>query len=316
MLSADLNAVGCFAKVVELESFRGAAVALGMPKSTLSRKIAELEDTLGVRLLERTTRRLRLTDAGRAYHQRIASALDALREAERAVEEQNAKPSGSLKLTMTMEGGQAVLAPILTEYLTLYPGVRFQIELTDRRVDLVEEGFDVAIRTGALPDSTLIAKRLSLVGSFRVYASPVYLARRGTARHPRELGEHDCLVMSAQRTPLTWSFQHRGKALPVKVRPYAEANSFTLLRDLAAAGHGIARLPDYLASQLPPSAEPPELRELLRPFAPPPMPWHVVYPSSRHLSPKVRALVELLELRLPEIHKPRQAGGERTGQLR
>lgn len=298
MLSADLNAVGCFAKVVELESFRAAAAALGIPKSTLSRKVAELEDTLGVRLLERTTRRLRLTDAGRAYHQRVAPALDALREAEHAVEEQNAKPSGSLKLTMTMEGGQAVLAPILAEYLTLYPGVRFQIELTDRRVDLVEEGFDVAIRTGALADSTLIAKRLSLVGSFRVYASPIYLARRGTPRHPRELGEHDCLVMSAQRTPLTWSFQHHGKALPIKVRAHAEANSFILLRELAAAGHGVARLPDYLASQKPQSDE---LRELLSAFAPPPMPWHVVYPSSRHLSPKVRALVDLLELRLSQI---------------
>jgi DNA-binding transcriptional LysR family regulator len=305
MLAADLNAVGCFAKVVELESFRAAAAALGIPKSTLSRKVAELEDSLRVRLLERTTRSLRLTDAGRAYHQRIAPALDALREAERAVEAQNAKPSGSLKLTMTMEGGQAVLAPILAEYLTLHPGVRLQVELTDRRVDLVEEGFDVAIRTGALPDSTLVAKRLSLVGSFRVYASPNYLARRGTPQHPRELAEHDCLVMSAQRTPLTWSFQHRGKTLPLKVRAHAEANSFTLLRELAAAGHGVARLPDYLASQ---KDERGELRELLRAFAPPPMPWHVVYPSSRHLSTKVRALVELLELRLPQIHQPGRAG--------
>jgi DNA-binding transcriptional LysR family regulator len=301
MLSADLNAVVGFAKVVELESFRAAAAALGVPKSTLSRKIAELEDTLGVRLLERTTRRLRLTDAGQAYHQRVAPALDALREAERAVEAQNAKPSGALKLTMTVEGGQAVLAPILAEYLTLHPGVRVQVELTDRRVDLVEEGFDIAIRTGALPDSTLIAKRLSLVGSFRVYASPSYLARRGTPRHPRELGEHDCLVMSAQRTPLTWSFQHRGKPLPIKVRAHAEANSFAILQALAVAGHGIARLPDYLVSPRPRSDDARELRELLSAFAPPPMPWHVVYPSSRHLSPKVRAFVELLELRLPQL---------------
>jgi DNA-binding transcriptional LysR family regulator len=313
MLSADLNAVGCFAKVVELESFRAAAAALGIPKSTLSRRIAELEDTLGVRLLERTTRRLRLTDAGQAYHLRVAPALDALREAERAVEEQNAKPSGALKLTMTIEGGQAVLGPILAEYLTLHPGVRLQVELTDRRVDLVEEGFDVAIRTGALPDSTLVAKRLSLVGAFRVYASPLYLARRGTPRHPRDLGAHDCLVMSAQRTPLTWAFQHRGKALPIKVRAHAEANSFALLHALAAAGHGIARLPDYLASQLSQADEPSELRELLSPFAPPPMPWQVVYPSSRHLSPKVRALVELLQLRLSQLQKWSRAGRGRAG---
>jgi DNA-binding transcriptional LysR family regulator len=308
MTLADLNAVGCFAKVVELESFRAAAAALGIPKSTLSRKIAELEDALDARLLERTTRRLRLTDAGQAYHQRIAPALDALREAERAVEAQNAKPSGRLKLTMTAEGGQT-LAPIFAEYLSLHPGVRLQMELTDRRVDLVEEGFDLAIRAGALPDSTLVAKRLSPVAAFRVYASPRYLAARGTPRHPRELGEHDCLVMSAQSTPLTWSFQERGKALPIKVRAHTEANSFILLRELAAAGHGIVRIPDYLALQLPQSAEGLELRELLIAFVPPPMPWHVVYASSRHLSPKVRALVDLLELRLSQMRKPGRGGG-------
>lgn len=305
MLLADLNAVSCFAKVVELESFRAAAQALGVPKSTLSRRLAELEDTLGTRLLERTTRRLRLTDAGRAYHQRILPALDTLREAERAVEEQNAKPSGRLRLTMTMEGGQAVLGPILAEYMTLYPEVKLEVELADRRVDLVEEGFDLAIRAGALPDSTLIARKLGAPGRLRVYASQSYLARRGTPRHPRELVEHDCLAMSAQSSPSTWTFQHKGKPLPQKVRPHAEANSFTLLRELAAAGHGVARLPEYLAAESP---GPPRLREVLDTFAPPPMAWHAIYPSSRHLSPKVRALVDLLELGFSQMRNPRQAG--------
>lgn len=291
MPAADLNAVNCFAKVVEVESFRAAASALGVPKSTVSRKVAELEDALGTRLLERTTRRLRLTETGKAYHQRISPALDALREAEHVVEAQNAKPSGRLKLTMTVEGGQALLPPILSEYLVAHPDVYLQVELTDRRVDLIEEGFDLAIRAGALPDSTLVARKLGGKGCLRVYASPSYLAKRRAPRHPRELGEHQCLIMTAQRTPLVWSFERRGKLLPIKVRAYAEANSFIVLRELVVAGHGIARLPEHIAAQ----AAPGQLCELLSSFSPAPLPWHVVYPSSRHLSPKVRALVQLLE---------------------
>jgi DNA-binding transcriptional LysR family regulator len=310
MALADLNAVSCFAKVVELQSFRAAAAALGVPKSTVSRKVAELEDTLGTRLLERTTRRLRLTDAGRAYHQRIGPALDALREAERALEDQNAQPSGRLKLTMTMEGGQTLLGPILAEYLAQYPQVQLQIELMDRRVDLVEEGFDVAIRAGALPDSSLIARRLGPPGAMRVYASPSYLKARGTPRHPRELADHVCMVMTGQSAPLMWTFQQRGKPLPVKVNGHVEANSFTLLGELTAAGHGIARLPDYMAAEL---LEGRRVCSILDTFAPPPLAWHVVYPSSRNLSPKVRTLVEILERRFAQMRNPRQAATPSPG---
>jgi DNA-binding transcriptional LysR family regulator len=301
---ADLNAVNCFAKVVELESFRAAGAALGVPKSTVSRKIAELEDALGARLLERTTRRLRLTDAGRTYHQRVAPALDALGEAERALEEQSGEPSGRLKLTMTVEGGQTLLGPILAEYLSRYPQVRLQIELLDRRVDLVEEGFDLAIRAGVLEDSSLIARRVGQPGRLRVYASERYLREHGTPKHPRELLDHRCMIMTGQRTPLLWAFQHRGKSLSIKLRPHVEANSFALLGELVASGHGIARLPDYMVEGL---AEAPALRSILDAFAPPPMPWHAVYPSSRHLSPKVRALVDLLELRFSQMSERRAA---------
>jgi DNA-binding transcriptional LysR family regulator len=295
---ADLNAVTCFAKVVELESFRAAGAALGVPKSTVSRKVAELEDALGTRLLERTTRRLRLTEAGRTYHQRVVPALDALGEAERALEEQSAEPSGSLKLTMTVEGGQMLLGPILAEYLTRYPQVRLQVELMDRRVDLVEEGFDLAIRAGALADSSLIARRFGTPRGLRIYGSERYLSEHGTPKHPRDLVNHRCMVMTGQSAPLAWKFQQRGKPLSIKLRPYVEANSFVLLGELVARGHGIARLPDYMAGEL---AKTHALRSILDSFAPPPMPWHAVYPSSRNLSPKVRALVDLLELRFSRM---------------
>jgi DNA-binding transcriptional LysR family regulator len=298
MLHADLNAVSTFAKVVELKSFRAAAAALGMPKSSVSRKIAELEDVLGARLLERTTRRLRLTDAGHAYYLRVTPALDALGEAQRALEDASAKPSGRLKLTMTVEGGHTLLGPILDEYLVKYPDVQLQVELVDRRVDLVEEGFDLAIRVGALPDSTLVCRKLGSPGNLHVYVSPSYIKARGTPRHPRELAEHDCLIMSAQSAPGTWTFRDRRKPLPVKVRARAEANSFLLLRELAIAGHGLARLPKYFALE---ALERGALVAVLDAFLPEPLSWHAVYPSSRNLSPKVRALVELLERRFAAI---------------
>jgi DNA-binding transcriptional LysR family regulator len=296
MPSTDLNAVMTFAKVVELRSFRAAARALGIPKSTVSRKVAELEDSLGARLLERTTRSLRLTDAGAAYQLRVSPALDALREAEHAIEQQRAAPSGRLKITTTVEGGPSVLAPILTEYLELYPDVELRVELTDRRVDLVEEGFDLAIRAGSLPDSTLVARRLGTPGCLRVYASPAYLRKHGEPCHPRELTAHSCLLMSAQSSPAEWAFRQKKKPFSVKVRGRAEANSFVLLRELAVAGHGIARLPEYIAAE-----QASRLRLILDAFTPEPLPWHAVYPSARNLSPKVRALVDLLEARFSKL---------------
>lgn len=290
----DLNAVTAFAMVVEQRSFRGAARALGIPKSTVSLKVAELEAALGARLLERTTRSLRLTDAGHAYHQRVTPALEALADAERAVEELSTTPSGRLRMTTTVEGGQILLGPLVAEYLRRYPAVEVQVYLVDRHVDLIEEGFDLALRGGALPDSTLVARKISTPGRLRLYASPEYLRRRGTPKRPQDLAKHDCLVMSAQSKPTWWGFQIGKKQLGVEVRARSQANSFVVLRDLAIAGIGVARLPDYIGG---PAQESGKLRPLLEPFLLAPLPWHAVYPSSRHLAPKVRAMIELLEER-------------------
>jgi DNA-binding transcriptional LysR family regulator len=244
MNQRDLNAVTAFVKVVEHQSFRAAARALEIPKSTISAKVAALEAELGARLLERTTRSLRLTEAGRAYHQRVAPALEALADAAQVVEELNEGPSGRLRVTTTVEGGQILLGPLVAEYLRRHPAVEVQIHLADRQVDLIEEGFDLALRAGPLPDSTLIARKLSLPGRFRVYASPEYLKVHGEPRRPADLAKHACLVMSAQSHPTTWAFQVKKRRVSVEVRARCEANSFLVLRDLAAAGLGIARLPD------------------------------------------------------------------------
>lgn len=287
----DLAAVTVFAEVVRAKSFRAAADALSLPRSTVSAKVAQLEARLGVRLLERTTRSLRLTHAGSAYYRSVVPALDAIEAAERAVDDLKAQPSGPLRITTTFEGGQVTLGPVIAEYMRRYPKVEVQVELTDRRVDLVEEGFDLAIRMGNLPDSTLVAKKLGAGNGMRIYASPDYLKKRKEPKRPRELETHDCLVMTGQSEARIWTFHVKKKPVRVTVRARASANSFVLLRELAVEGHGIARLPDNIAA---PAVARGALRQILEAFLPPPLPWHVVYPSARYLSPKLRGFVELL----------------------
>jgi DNA-binding transcriptional LysR family regulator len=293
-LRADLNSVRVFTQVVESKTFRAAAHVLGMPKSTVSFRIAQLEDQLGERLLERTTRSLRLTDAGAAYHRRALGALETLQEAERLLSDQKSQPSGRLRVTATMEGGQFLLAPLFVEYARRYPRVELDVFLADRHVDLIEEGVDLAIRGGALPDSSFVARRLNLPHVWRVYASPGYLKSRGTPRKPRDLEAHDCLVMTGQSQPTLWSFTVARKPLHVTVKVRAQANSLVVLRELASAGLGVARLPEKIAE---PAVEAGALRSLLDPFVLEGKGGgaHAVYPSARHLSAKVRAMLDLLE---------------------
>lgn len=295
-LKADLQAVRLFVQVVDSKTFRGAGEALGVPKSTVSLRVAQLEDQLGERLLERTTRRLRLTDAGTAYYRSAVAAIEELRDAERMLSDRKSRPAGKLRVTTTFEGGQFTFAPVFAEYLRRYPDVELEIILADRRVDLIEENVDVAIRGGELPDSGLVAHRVKLPGALRCYASPRYLAARGTPRHPRELAQHDCLVMSGQRDPAAWKFSVEGKSSVVQVRPRALANSFVVLGEFAKVGLGIALMPSAVAAGW---VEAKSLREVLAAFVPATSVVHAVYPSARHLSAKVRALLDLLDEGLP-----------------
>jgi DNA-binding transcriptional LysR family regulator len=296
MSDIDLNAVAVFAGVLEAGTFRGAALALRVPRSTISRKIAELEDRLGVRLLERTTRSVRLTDEGAAYHRHVLPALEALREAERAASTGRAAPSGRLRITAPDGFGRSSFAEALAEYMRLYPAVELDVELTNRRVDLVAEGFDLAIRAGWLADSTLVSRRLGRAQPVRLHASPAYLRARGTPRRLKDLAEHDCLVLTG--APRTWPLRRSGRVAEVPLRVRAAASSFELLLELALAGQGIARLPEHMGVAAVRSGA---LRTVLDAAAPPPLPLHIVYPSARHLSVKVRKLIELLEARSAEF---------------
>jgi DNA-binding transcriptional LysR family regulator len=291
MKNADHGEVWVFAKVVELQSFRAAAQALGAPPSTVSHKVAQLEDRLGVRLIERTTRSLRLTEAGSAYHRQIVPALEALMDAERSLVDAQAAPRGTLRISAPLEFGHLTLGAVLAEAMRRHPGLKVQVELSDRVVDLVEEGFDVALRRGPLQDSTLFSRKIGPAWHLRLYASRDYLQRRGEPRKPEDLGKHDCLVMTGMHNPGRWAFRRGRKRIAVEVRARARANSFQLLSELAAAGQGIARLPELLGERAPRGT----LRSVLDDFVEGPSEWHVVYPSARHASPKLRALLEVFD---------------------
>jgi DNA-binding transcriptional LysR family regulator len=293
-MTVDLNAVSVFVKLVELRSFRAAAQALRVPRSTVSLRISQLEDHLAVRLFERTTRSVRVTDAGSAYYREVAPALQAIGDGERAIAGLQADPTGQLRWTVPADFDAQVLGDIVGEYARLYPKVLVQVELTDRRVNLIEEGFDVALRAGPLDDSSLIVRKLGKPQRLLCYASARYLRRRGRPQRPGDLTHHDCLVMSGHRHPMQWHFYDGRKVVPVEVSPRISVNSFVVLRSLAGAGLGIARLPGPGGQS---RADMAGLQLVLEEFSPPPMQLHALYPSARNVSAKVRALLELLEKR-------------------
>ena len=282
----DLDAAAVFVSVVEAGSFRGAARALGIPKSTVSRRVAELETRLGARLLQRTTRRVGLTQEGDVYHRHARVAVASLLDAERAVTDLGADPRGLLKVTAPANFGALPFSALVADFMRAHPHVRVVVDLTDRQVDLVEDGYDIAIRAGVLADSSLIAHRISSSPSV-VIASPEYLRTRGTPRVPKDLAKHDALIFGLS-SPSTWTFEAGRRRLSVEVRGPLAANNFFLLRDAAIAGLGVARVPSFFATE---GIGQGKLVLLLGRFTPPPAALHVLYPSARQLSPKVRAFV-------------------------
>ncbi|VBB14963.1 LysR family transcriptional regulator [Burkholderia stabilis] len=239
-----LNDMALFVEVVKAKGFRSAADALGMPNSTLSRRIGALEKAIGLRLLHRTTRRIELTEAGQLYFARCKRIVDEARLAHEQLGGLLAEPSGVLRASFPVDFAVIYLTPLITEFANRYPKLTFDFELTSRRVDLVSEPFDVAIRIGESADSQLVARRLATFRN-QLYASPRYLERSGEPREPDDLKQHQCL--SVQRVA-TWTLHRGAQAVEVPVGGRFVVNSVGMNRQLAGHDAGIIQVPEAVVA--------------------------------------------------------------------
>jgi DNA-binding transcriptional LysR family regulator len=283
----DLNEIVVFARVVQSGSFTTAATQLGIPKSTVSRKVSELEERLNARLLQRTTRKLSLTDIGRTYYDYCARIVGEIEDAERAVSSLQDTPRGPLRVTAGTN--VAFLGTIVSEYLKRYPEVHLELVCTPRLVDLVEERFDVAIRMGPLADSSLVSTSLGRVRWFLV-ATPAYLESRGRPRSPEDLAKHDCLLFG---TGLDAALRLEGgdTTVQVAVSPRLMVGDQDVLHAATTAGLGIALLPAFRCVE---DLRAGRLERVLGEWTAPSTQVHAVYPSTRQLSTKVKSFIEHL----------------------
>jgi len=285
----DLNDLKVFEKVAALESFSGAARALGIPKSTVSRCIARLEAQLGMRLVQRTTQSVRMTQAGLALKGRCTEILSRVDEAIDYVSGLNTRPKGLLKISVRIGFGYFVLSRILPAFLDRYPGVDVSLELTNRSVDLVAEGIDVLIRMGHMPDSRLIAMGLGTMQRY-LCAAPSYLEARGSPQSIEELKDHITIEMPGiNGMPPTWRFFKDGHEVKFEIPPRLLVNDPGMIYQLVLNGAGIACISGYLSG---PEIEAARLVQLFPEWTLPSVEINVVYASKRGLSPTVRAFVE------------------------
>jgi DNA-binding transcriptional LysR family regulator len=286
-----ITALAAFVRTVELGSQAAASDDLGISRAMIGRHIQQLEDRLGVRLLNRTTRKQSLTEAGLAFFEKCSAILEQLTEAERAATELQAEPRGTLRVNGPMSFGNRHLATALAAYCERHPQVKIDLVLNDRQVDLVEEGYDVAIRIARLTDSSLIARRLAPI-RIALCASPDYLRRHGIPKVPTDLCSHNCLLYVYAPTPLDWVLVGPdGDEVSVRVSGTMTANNGHALMAAAIAGQGIVRQPTFIVGD---ALRTGELVEVLPEYAMHGPTAYAVYPHARNLSPKVRSFVDFL----------------------
>ncbi|VFU09412.1 LysR family transcriptional regulator [Methylocella tundrae] len=245
----DLEGLAIFAKVVEMRSIAATAADLGLSSPTVSKALSRLEKRLGARLFNRTSRRLALTDAGQQLAERATRLVTDAEAAENDLLAQSANPRGLVRLAAPMSFGLREVAPILPDFLNLYPEVSVDLHLSDAIVDLIGDGFDAALRLGFLPDSSLIARRLCASPRYTV-AAPSYLARRGCPAHPAELARHVCLGYTYLQTPDIWRFSNAaGEEVAVKPKGQLRANNGDALMPALIAGLGIGDLPEFIVKE-------------------------------------------------------------------
>jgi DNA-binding transcriptional LysR family regulator len=285
-----IDAMQAFVTVADLEGFAPAARKLGLSPSAVTRLIAALEEHLGARLLQRTTRQVTLTDAGSRYLERVRRILADVGEAEDAVEGERIRPGGRLVISAPVGFGRLHVSPVVSAYLKRYPEVGADLRLSDRLINLLEEGVDLAVRIGHLPDSTLVARH---VGEMRriVVASPEYLKGHGEPKRPAEISAHVTIQFGAMTAAPDWRFIEDGQEIRVSPTPRFATNSADAAIQHAEAGGGLTRVLAYQAAA---SLKAGRLKIVLAKFEQPPLPIHIVYPTSRLLSAKVRTFIDLV----------------------
>jgi DNA-binding transcriptional LysR family regulator len=294
-----LRAMETFVRIVDGGSLTAAAAALGASPPTVVRSLAALERALGVRLLNRTTRRLSLTDAGREYYERCRRVLADVEHAEAALSARRAAPRGRLRVTAPVLFGRMRVAPLVVAFLAKHREVEVDLVLLDRVVDLVEEGIDAAVRIGPLPESSLVAVRVGETPRV-VCAAPAYLKRAGTPAAPADLAAHRCVAFRGITPGPEWSFAGDPPER-VAVRPCLSTNQIDVAIDACLAGAGCTQVLGYQVAE-PLAAG--RLRRVLRDFEPAPLPIHIVYPQARLLSTNVRAFVDFAAPRLRAARQP------------
>jgi DNA-binding transcriptional LysR family regulator len=285
-----LEAMQTFVTVADLRGFAPAARKLGLSPPAVTRLIAALEDRLGVRLLQRTTRKVALTDAGVRYLERVRRILADIEEAELAAEGERSRPTGRLVVSAPVGFGRLHVSPVMTAYLKRYPEVSSELRLEDRMVSLVEDGVDLAVRIGQLPDSSLVARQ---VGAMRriVVASPAYLRAHGEPKTPGALALHQIIQFGSSAATADWVFGKDGDEVRINVTPRLTTNVADAAIQYAEAGGGLTRVLAYQAAR---AVKRGRLRVVLQKFEQGALPIHIVYPTSRLLSAKVRAFIDLV----------------------
>jgi DNA-binding transcriptional LysR family regulator len=293
----QLQAMSIFVKIVDAGSLSSTARSLQVSLPVVSRALAALEARLGVRLFNRTTRRLALTEAGNQYYAQCKHLLEELAEAELSISRQKDEPIGTLNLNASVLFGRLHVAPLVTTFLSRHPGVAVNLMLMDRNVNLIEEGVDVAIRIGHLADSSLVARKLGHIRHV-VCATPDYLARQGEPKRPQDLEHHYCLQFTALTPGPDWHFQDRHEEIKVRVNSRFSSNHGDAVIDAAVQGLGLAMVLSY---QIQPYVASGVLSVVLEQFEPPPVPIHAVYPHARLLSAKVRVFLDFIAENLRQV---------------
>ncbi len=315
----DLNRVSAFVRVVQDGSFTAAAKSLGLPKSSISRSVAQLEQDLGVRLLHRTTRQLHLTDAGTAFFERVSRALGDIEGATAAASDTQAEMSGPVRITAPVDLGVWALAPIVARFIRRHPKTRVEVSLSGRVVDLVGEGFDLAVRAGPLRDSSLIARRVGALQAV-AYASPKYLARRGEPKTIEDLADHDCVLFRAMNGKARWELARAdGSTKAIDVTGSVSTDDMSFVRKAVLAGSGIGIVPAFLCER---AVDTGLLVRVLPEWALNGAVLHIAYPSARFVPQRVALLREYLVKELGRIDqkcvmhrakkKPRAANARQT----